>query len=163
MDTSSTKGVGRPKSALSTSVAITGGFDHTEDLEEDVEVTQTPKMFKGTLKEYQLRGLRWLVNVYNNGINGILADEMGLGKTIQSMAILAYLAETKGIWGPFLVICPTSTLPNWKNEIEKFVPQFKVLPYWGSQVRHRLHLANSLLSNISHICVLHCSCSIMLT
>lgn len=27
------------------------------------------------------------------GINGILADEMGLGKTVQSIALLAHLAE----------------------------------------------------------------------
>lgn len=29
------------------------------------------------------------------GINGILADEMGLGKTVQSIALLAHLAEVR--------------------------------------------------------------------
>jgi DNA helicase INO80 len=43
---------------------------------------ETPKSFKGELKSYQLKGLRWLDNLYSQGINGILADEMGLGKTI---------------------------------------------------------------------------------
>lgn len=32
---------------------------------------------------YQMNGLRWLVSLYNNHLNGILADEMGLGKTVQ--------------------------------------------------------------------------------
>lgn len=97
----------------------------------DVEVSQ-PKMLTTQLKEYQLKGLNWLVNLYEQGINGILADEMGLGKTIQSISVMAYLAEYHNIWGPFLVIAPASTLHNWQQEISRFVPNIKVLPYWGS-------------------------------
>ena len=37
-------------------------------------------MLMAQLKEYQLKGLTWLGNLYEQGINGILADEMGLGK-----------------------------------------------------------------------------------
>ncbi|PBP26588.1 putative DNA helicase ino-80 [Diplocarpon rosae] len=62
-------------------------------------------------------GLNWLVNLYEQGINGILADEMGLGKTVQSISVMAYLAEKHGIWGPFLVVAPASTLHNWQQEI----------------------------------------------
>ncbi|ORY87847.1 SNF2 family N-terminal domain-domain-containing protein [Protomyces lactucae-debilis] len=91
-----------------------------------------PKMLNATLKEYQLKGLNWLVNLYEQGINGILADEMGLGKTVQSISVMAHLAETYNIWGPFLVIAPASTLHNWQQEISKFVPRLKALPYWGS-------------------------------
>ncbi|KAK2766040.1 putative DNA helicase ino80 [Arachnomyces sp. PD_36] len=97
----------------------------------DVEVSQ-PKMLTTQLKEYQMKGLNWLVNLYEQGINGILADEMGLGKTIQSISVMAYLAEYHNIWGPFLVIAPASTLHNWQQEISRFVPNIKVLPYWGS-------------------------------
>ncbi|KAK9588200.1 putative DNA helicase ino80 [Aspergillus fumigatus] len=97
----------------------------------DIEISQ-PKMLTAKLKEYQLKGLNWLVNLYEQGINGILADEMGLGKTIQSISVMAYLAEVHNIWGPFLVIAPASTLHNWQQEITKFVPDIKVLPYWGS-------------------------------
>lgn len=97
----------------------------------DVEVAQ-PKMVTAQLKEYQLKGLNWLVNLYEQGINGILADEMGLGKTVQSISVMAYLAEMHNIWGPFLVIAPASTLHNWQQEITRFVPDIKVLPYWGS-------------------------------
>ncbi|ETI23502.1 hypothetical protein G647_05304 [Cladophialophora carrionii CBS 160.54] len=97
----------------------------------DVQVSQ-PKMLQAQLKEYQLKGLNWLVNLYEQGINGILADEMGLGKTVQSISVMGYLAEQHNIWGPFLVIAPASTLHNWQQEITKFVPAIKVLPYWGS-------------------------------
>ncbi|CAH0044429.1 unnamed protein product [Clonostachys solani] len=97
----------------------------------DVEIEQ-PKLINAQLKEYQLKGLNWLVNLYEQGINGILADEMGLGKTVQSISVMAYLAEKHDIWGPFLVVAPASTLHNWQQEVARFVPEFKILPYWGS-------------------------------
>jgi len=103
-----------------------------------------PQMFQGRLKEYQKGGLNWLVNLYDQGINGILADEMGLGKTVQTIAFLGHLAERKGIWGPFLVIAPKSTLPNWCREIQQFTGgQLKVLPYWGT-VKQRKVLRKSI-------------------
>ncbi|XP_069805896.1 chromatin-remodeling ATPase INO80 [Dendropsophus ebraccatus] len=91
-----------------------------------------PTIFSGKLKGYQLKGMNWLANLYEQGINGILADEMGLGKTVQSIALLAHLAERENIWGPFLIISPASTLNNWHQEFSRFVPRFKVLPYWGN-------------------------------
>lgn len=97
----------------------------------DIDVAQ-PKMLAAQLKEYQLKGLNWLVNLYEQGINGILADEMGLGKTVQSISVMGYLAEKHNIWGPFLVIAPSSTLHNWQQEITRFVPDLKCLPYWGN-------------------------------
>lgn len=56
----------------------------------------------------QIKGLEWLVSLYNNNLNGILADEMGLGKTIQTIALITYLMEYKRINGPFLIIVPLS-------------------------------------------------------
>lgn len=56
----------------------------------------------------QIKGLEWLVSLYNNNLNGILADEMGLGKTIQAIALITYLMEHKRINGPFLIIVPLS-------------------------------------------------------
>ncbi|KAA1090927.1 putative DNA helicase ino80 [Puccinia graminis f. sp. tritici] len=97
----------------------------------DIQVKQ-PKLLMAELKEYQLKGLNWLANLYEQGINGILADEMGLGKTVQSISLMAYLAEVHNIWGPFLVIAPASTLHNWQQEITRFVPALKPIPYWGS-------------------------------
>ena len=57
---------------------------------------------------------------------------MGLGKTIQAISLMAHIAETKGTWGPFLIVVPVTTLHNWKNELERFCPSLKVLPYWGN-------------------------------
>jgi DNA helicase INO80 len=106
-------------------------FQNPTSLPEQLEIPQ-PKLLNCTLKEYQMKGLNWLVNLYEQGINGILADEMGLGKTVQSISVMAYLAEKYNVWGPFLVIAPASTLHNWQQEITRFVPDLKVLPYWGS-------------------------------
>jgi DNA helicase INO80 len=92
-----------------------------------------PSSFAGKLKSYQVKGLNWLVNLFEQGINGILADEMGLGKTIQTICFLAHLAEVQDIWGPFLVVAPSSTLHQWQQEIKKFAPKLNVLPYWGGQ------------------------------
>ncbi|KAJ2792711.1 putative DNA helicase ino80 [Coemansia linderi] len=108
-----------------------------------------PRMLMCQLKEYQIKGLTWLAHLYEQGINGILADEMGLGKTVQSISFLAYLAETNNVWGPFMVVAPASTLHNWQQELTRFVPEFKVLPYWGTPkdrkvLRTSLNNPNSL-------------------
>lgn len=60
--------------------------------------------------------------LWENGINGILADEMGLGKTIQCIAHMAMMIEKK-VMGPFLVVAPLSTLPNWISEFKRFAPE----------------------------------------
>jgi SNF2 family DNA or RNA helicase len=54
-----------------------------------------------------------------------------LPQTIQSISLLAYLAEKHNIWGPFLVVAPASTVHNWQQELSRFVPKLKALPYWG--------------------------------
>lgn len=66
--------------------------------------------------------------LFENGVNGILADEMGLGKTIQVISLLCHLVEN-GISGPFLVLGPLSTLPNWLMEFEKFAPSVSLHKY----------------------------------
>ena len=91
-----------------------------------------PSIFMGQLKSYQLKGMNWLANLYYFGINGILADEMGLGKTVQALAFLAHISEEYDTWGPFLIVTPASTLHNWTSELSRFVPEFKVVPYWGN-------------------------------
>lgn len=97
-----------------------------------------PHIFRGTLKGYQLKGMNWLANLYDQGISGILADEMGLGKTVQCIAFLCHVAERLGVWGPFLVVSPASTLHNWQQEMQRFVPDFKVVPYWGSPSERKI-------------------------
>lgn len=65
-------------------------------------------IFVVALGVWQIKGLEWLVSLYNNNLNGILADEMGLGKTIQTIALITYLMEYKRLNGPFLIIVPLS-------------------------------------------------------
>lgn len=91
-----------------------------------------PALLRGTLRSYQHAGVDWLVSLHRNGTNGILADEMGLGKTIQTIALLAHLAEEQAIWDPHLVIVPTSVILNWVTEFQKFLPGFRVLGYYGT-------------------------------
>ena len=51
-------------------------------------INEQPRMLQDVImRDYQLLGLKWLVSLYNNRLNGILADEMGLGKTLQVWAI----------------------------------------------------------------------------
>lgn len=91
-----------------------------------------PSLLKFPLRDYQLEGMNWIINLWKNGVlsgssgsdskglNGILADEMGLGKTIQTIAFLSHL-WTKNSRGPFLIVAPVSTLSNWQNEFAKYV------------------------------------------
>ncbi|XP_064626963.1 probable global transcription activator SNF2L2 isoform X2 [Lineus longissimus] len=100
---------------------------------------QANMMVNGKLKEYQIKGLEWLVSLYNNNLNGILADEMGLGKTIQTISLITYLMEKKKVNGPFLIIVPLSTLSNWMLEFDKWAPSVVKIPYKGSpQLRRTL-------------------------
>ncbi|KAJ9113364.1 hypothetical protein QFC19_000283 [Naganishia cerealis] len=105
------------------------------------ETTYQPSLITGgTMKDYQLDGLEWLLTLYENGLNGILADEMGLGKTLQCIAFLSYLISN-GVTGPFLVVVPLSTLSGWFNEVQRFAPSMKVLKYTGTkQERQKIRL-----------------------
>jgi len=182
--------------------------------------TQPSVIKGGTMREYQLQGLNWLIHLYDNGINGILADEMarrpraclrpclracmhhggpgapalygssaslrraavhgsrpvlactpsrarhgwerelrararrrvrsgwdrptgarpsagaraqGLGKTLQTISLLGYLNEYRGITGPHMVIVPKSTLHNWMNEFRKWCPIVRPVKFHGNQ------------------------------
>lgn len=92
---------------------------------------QSSLMVGGKLKDYQIRGLQWMISLYNNHLNGILADEMGLGKTIQTISLITYLMEHKGQTGPYLIIVPLSTLTNWVLEFEKWAPSVIMVEYKG--------------------------------
>lgn len=101
------------------------------------EIKEQPTILVGgKLKEYQLKGLQWMVSLYNNKLNGILADEMGLGKTIQSISLVSYLIEKKGE-DKFLVIVPLSTITNWTMEFEKWAPSINVVVFKGSPAQRK--------------------------
>ncbi|XP_034386484.1 transcription activator BRG1 isoform X2 [Cyclopterus lumpus] len=98
---------------------------------------QSSLLINGQLKQYQVKGLEWLVSLYNNNLNGILADEMGLGKTIQTIALITYLMEHKRLNGPSLIIVPLSTLSNWVYEFDKWAPTVVKVSYKGSPAARR--------------------------
>ncbi|KAL3533921.1 hypothetical protein ACH5RR_007442 [Cinchona calisaya] len=115
--------------------------------------TKFPFLLKYTLREYQHIGLDWLVTMYEKKLNGILADEMGLGKTIMTIALLAHLACEKGIWGPHLIVVPTSVMLNWETEFLKWCPAFKILTYFGSAKERRIKRQGWLKPNSFHVCI----------
>ncbi|KAG4302027.1 hypothetical protein PCK1_001702 [Pneumocystis canis] len=112
-----------------------------------------PFLLRGTLREYQYAGLEWLVGLYSNSVNGILADEMGLGKTIQTIALLSYLACEKSIWGPHLIVVPTSVILNWEMEFSKFAPGFKILTYYGNLNQRKNKRRGWYKPDTFHICI----------
>lgn len=101
---------------------------------------ESPAFIKGgTMRDYQVAGLNWLISLHENGISGILADEMGLGKTLQTIAFIGYLRFVLGITGPHLITVPKSTLDNWKREFEMWIPEINVLVLQGAKdARHQL-------------------------
>ena len=111
------------------------GGGATASGENEGELSETKKllpMMTVEMRDYQLKGVRWLVALYQNGLNGILADQMGLGKTVQTIGFLSHL-RSKGIFGPYLILGPLSTLSNWINEFKRFCPDFPAVLYHGSK------------------------------
>ncbi|XP_074134854.1 chromodomain-helicase-DNA-binding protein 7 isoform X5 [Sminthopsis crassicaudata] len=104
---------------------------------DDWKKSESSREYKNNnkLREYQLEGVNWLLFNWYNTRNCILADEMGLGKTIQSITFL-YEIYLKGIHGPFLVIAPLSTIPNWEREFRTWT-ELNVVVYHGSQASRR--------------------------
>ncbi|GMH36700.1 hypothetical protein BSKO_04573 [Bryopsis sp. KO-2023] len=115
--------------------------------------TNVPFLLKHTLREYQHIGLDWLVTLYRKRINGILADEMGLGKTIQTISLLAWLACEEGVWGPHLIVVPTSVMLNWEMEFKKWCPAFKLLTYYGSAKERKTKRQGWSKPNAFHVCI----------
>jgi len=95
------------------------------------------------LREYQQQGVDWLSFLKRHKLGGILADDMGLGKTLQ---VIAFLTSTynRPQAGPTLIVCPTSLVSNWQNEILKFTKGLKVTTIFGSNRNEPLqHLAQA--------------------
>lgn len=84
-----------------------------------------PPSIKAELRSYQLDGVKWLERLRFMHLGGILADDMGLGKTLQAIVAISQLLAQEG--GQALIVCPTSLLYNWKEELHKFNPLLKPL------------------------------------
>jgi SNF2 family DNA or RNA helicase len=122
-----------------------GGGQQQTDFDDDIILSQPPSLSAGcVMKGYQLEGLSWLVRNYNRAINCILADEMGLGKTLQSISLVAHLALTKHLSGPYLFVVPLSVLFNWMAEFKKWCPALKVVRLHSNDKDEQMRLKNML-------------------
>lgn len=79
--------------------------------------------------------------------------QMGLGKTIMTIAVLAHLACELGVWGPHLIVVPTSVMLNWEMEFKKWCPAFKLLTYYGSAKERKLKRQGWSKPNAFHVCI----------
>lgn len=91
-----------------------------------------PKSLDNILRQYQKTGFKWLKTLSYYRFGGILADDMGLGKTLQIITLL--LSEkNENDSSISIVICPSSLIFNWVNEVEKFAPSLKIRSIIGNK------------------------------
>ncbi|MBP2218001.1 DEAD/DEAH box helicase [Arthrobacter sp. CAN_C5] len=91
----------------------------------EVPVVPVPAGINATLRPYQQEGFSWLVFLWKHGLGGVLADDMGLGKTLQTLALISHTRESAEETRPFLVVAPTSVVPNWAAEAHRFAPHLR--------------------------------------
>jgi SNF2 family DNA or RNA helicase len=104
-------------------------FYHPERLTFEVPSSLAP-----ILRDYQIKGYKWLKTLASYGFGGILADDMGLGKTLQSIAfIVSELVAIREKKLPVLIVCPSSLTYNWLNELMKFAPEVQAIVMDGSK------------------------------
>lgn len=104
----------------------------------DVNPIQPPESITKGLLPFQEEGLGWMVSQeHGDHKGGILADEMGMGKTIQTIAMIVQRKEETPDQehGPTLIVCPTSAMPQWADEIFSFTKQgtLSVATYYGDR------------------------------
>lgn len=97
----------------------------------ELPVSPLPKSLNATLRPYQVGGVQWLERLRAMRLSGVLADDMGLGKTLQAICALSKLIEKEPA-SRHLIVCPTSLVDNWKEEIERFQPRVSCAVITGS-------------------------------
>ena len=111
---------------------LDGLRERIKDPDAGAESVDAPAALAGTLRDYQLRGLRWLDRMTSLGFGACLADDMGLGKTITLIALHLHQRATADKVKPTLVVCPASLLGNWEREIQRFAPGTPVRRFHGT-------------------------------
>ena len=94
-----------------------------------------PATLAPLLRPYQLEGFQWLAFLWRNQLGGILADDMGLGKTLQMLALISRARGDGSATAPFLIVAPTSVVPNWAAESARFTPELKVATITETRAR----------------------------
>ena len=105
------------------------------------ELVEVPDTVLATLRPYQVDGFRWLSFLWKHQLGGVLADDMGLGKTLQSIALICRVRQEDVRTGPFLVVAPTSVVPNWVSEVHRFAPHLKVVSITATETKGRRPLS----------------------
>ena len=113
-----------------------------------VMATQPACLVGGTMRDYQLEGLTWMLEICLQNMSGILADEMGLGKTVQTISLIALLREQESYLGPHLIVGPLSTLNNWINEFEHWTPSIPVVMYHGTPAQRKALFQEQIQGNL---------------
>ncbi len=111
---------------------------------EQVEPTPLPAGVNAELRPYQLEGFNWLAFLWKHNLGGILADDMGLGKTLQTLALLEHVRVTSGEHKKFLVVAPTSVVPNWVSEAARFTPGLSVVALMDTEAKARRSLTEQI-------------------
>ncbi|MCB0551877.1 MAG: DEAD/DEAH box helicase family protein, partial [Phaeodactylibacter sp.] len=136
-------------------IGIQEGAEALEESETLADFQPSPRL-KASLRPYQLEGVKWLVQLYENQLGACLADDMGLGKTLQTIAALLHAKEQRekqkespstgsrqlGLFEApadhdflkplnALVILPASLVFNWEAELQKFAPSLQVYRHTG--------------------------------
>ncbi|KAM0324559.1 hypothetical protein ACHAQA_007944 [Verticillium albo-atrum] len=103
-----------------------------------VPVVIDPRLCK-VLRPHQIEGVKFMYRCVTGMIderaNGcIMADEMGLGKTLQCIALLWTLLKQspeagKSAIQKAIVVCPSSLVKNWANELVKWLGADAVTPF----------------------------------
>ncbi len=96
-----------------------------------IKVIEPDQALMPILRPYQVSGFQWLNYLREVGWGGILADDMGLGKTVQALSMLEHFRRTEGRLRA-MVVCPTTLIYNWENEIRKFTPSLTYRIHHGA-------------------------------
>lgn len=105
-----------------------------------VDPVPPPAGLAAELRPYQRDGFAWLAFLWRHGLGGILADDMGLGKTLQSLALICHAREAEPHAPPFLIVAPSSVVPNWAAEAARFAPGLRVVAITDTLKRRGLPL-----------------------
>ncbi|EFA05805.2 DNA repair and recombination protein RAD54-like [Tribolium castaneum] len=94
-----------------------------------VHVVVDPSL-SNILRPHQREGVKFMYDCVTgvqipNSFGCIMADEMGLGKTLQCITLLWTLVrqgpECKPTIDKGIIVCPSSLVRNWSNEIDKWL------------------------------------------
>jgi len=128
---------------------------------ENLSKSQVHGKFNFFLRPYQRDGVKFLWDRLGRNGGGILCDDMGLGKTVQVIAFLSAVFDKKGNRedkrrirdlklgktkvSPVLVVCPSSVLSNWEDELDTWGYFSNVRYHKGDRDKHlRLAMQGSV-------------------